>query len=126
MTKSFNKTIIIGRLGQNPELKTSGKTEYTRFSICNSTIKEGHEDVQWHRVCAFGRQAQLCHEYLQKGDLCCIEGRLDSQTYEKNGEKRYQQSVVAEKITFLTPRRRSESPQRESLGCNSMEEAFLC
>jgi single-strand DNA-binding protein len=127
MAKSYNKTIIIGRLGQSPELKQSGKTEYTRFSICNSTFKDGQEDVQWHRICAFGRQAQLCHEHLKKGDLCCIEGRLDSQYYEKNGEKRYQQSVIAEKITFLTSRRKAETQNGSNLNeVFANDEACVC
>ena len=111
-SKSYNKTIIIGRLGADPELKTGGNSEFANFSICNAVVdKEGHEDVQWHRIKAFGKQAQLCKNYLHKGDLCCVEGRLDARSYMKNGEKRIANSIILEKLTFLTSRHRPENAQ---------------
>ena len=55
----FNKTIIIGRLGQDPELKSSpDKVDFANFSMCNTSIVNGNESIQWHRIRAFGRQAQ--------------------------------------------------------------------
>ena len=108
--RSYNKTILIGRLGADPELKTGGKSDYANFSICNSSVdKEGREEVQWHRVKAFGKQAHLCKDYLHKGDLCCVEGRLDAHSCEKNGEKRIANSIILEKLTFLTPKRRTDN-----------------
>ena len=105
---SYNKTIIIGRLGFDPELKQGKTTAYTRFSLSNNNVsKEGQSEVQWHKICAFGKQADLCHKYLHKGDLCCIEGRLDSRSYEKNGQKQYTSSIIAERITFLNNKRKS-------------------
>ena len=56
---TFSKTIIIGRLGNDPELKQSHKTQYTRFSISDAQTRDGQERVQWHQICAFGKQAQL-------------------------------------------------------------------
>ena len=110
-SNSYNKTILIGRLGQDPEYKQGKTTPYARFQICNSSVsKDGTNDVQWHRVCAFGKQASICHDYLHKGDLCCIEGRLDAHFYEKDGIKREYNSVIAEKITFLSSRRRVDQP----------------
>ena len=107
---TFNKTIIIGRLGFDPELKQGKNTSYTRFSLSNNSItKDGQSEVQWHKICAFGKQATLCHKYLHKGDLCCIEGRLDSRSYEKNGQKQYSSSIIAERITFLNSKRKSDS-----------------
>ena len=109
-TKGYNKTIIIGRLGADPEFRSGEKSDIANFSICNSTFdKDGNEDVQWHRIKAFGRQALLCRDHLRKGDLCCIEGRLDVHAYEKNGERRVANSIIVEKLTFLTPKRRPES-----------------
>ena len=114
MANTFNKTILIGRLGRDPELHHTDKTDYVRFSICNSSIKNGEETVQFHNICAFGNQARLCHEYLHKGDLCCIEGRLDTSSYEKDGVKKYTQSVIAEHITFLPSRRQTPPPSSEA------------
>ena len=121
MANTYNKTIIIGRLGCDPELKQGSKTEYTRFSLSNSTFHDGQEEVQWHHICAFGKQARICNEHLRKGDLCCIEGRLDSRGYMKNGEKVYSQSIVAEKVTFLSSKRRPSLPSEESTCCDIVE-----
>jgi len=115
MAKTFNKTILIGRLGQDPTFKQTEKTDITHFSICQTIRQNDKESTQWHRICAFGKQAQLCYKYLHKGDLCCIEGRLDSSSYTKNGEKKYVQSIIAENITFLSSSRRNENrPQPET------------
>ena len=86
MANTFNKTILIGRLGRDPELFHSDKTDYVH----------------------------LCHEYLHKGDLCCIEGRLDSSFYEKDGVRKHSQSVIAEHITFLPSRRQTQPPADEA------------
>lgn len=102
METGFNKTIIIGRLGNEPELKHGSKVDYCQFTISNVVIKNGDQDVQWHSITVFGKQAQLCTEYLKKGDLVCIEGRFDSQVCEKDGEKRTKQIIIAEKVVFLS------------------------
>lgn len=101
----MNKTIVIGRLGNEPELQTSGKVDCCKFTLSNCTIKDGVEEVQWHRIAAFGRTAKVCAENLRKGDLCCIEGRIDSKEYEKDGETRYSAVIIAERITFLSRRK---------------------
>ena len=101
----YNETVIIGRLGENPELKPHSKAEFqTQFTISSSTIKDGKEEVIWHRIGAFGKQAKLCADYLHKGDLCCIEGRLDLDTRTEP----YKQYIVAERITFLSASKKKE------------------
>ena len=110
MSESYNKTIIIGRLGYDPECHQTEKCELVRFSIAQNRMVDGKEDAQWHRVCAFGKQAALVKKYLRKGDLCCIEGRLDVHAYEKNGERRVSHSIIADKVTFLQPSRREKQP----------------
>lgn len=102
----YNKTIIIGRLGNDPILKDGKKTQSTSFMLCNSTFKDGVEDVQWHKIVAYGKQAKLCADYLHNGDLCCIEGNLNRRSYKKDGETKYSVTIVAERITFLTSKRK--------------------
>ena len=99
--KTFNRPIIIGRLGQDPELKG----DVAMFTVSNSTIRDGVEEVMWHKIRAFGNQAKLCVEYLHKGDLCCIEGTLSNHTYEKDGKVHHSQSIIVERITFLASKR---------------------
>lgn len=103
---SFNKTIIIGRLGQDPVFKAGAKTDTAKFTICNTVVKDGEEEVQWHYIVSFGRQAQLVMEHLHKGDLVCIEGRLDSKAY--NGKR---VAIIAERMTFLASKKRETKPE---------------
>lgn len=96
----MNKTIIIGRLSRNPK---STNDHTTKFTLRNTTIRDGVEETQYHTIVAFGRQATLCREYLRQGDLCCVEGRLD--IYKdgvEGGEPRYRRGIIAERIVFLT------------------------
>lgn len=118
MAKSYNKTIIIGRLGETPELKEANrgcKTDcYTTFKICNSTFKDGVEEIQGHTIVCFGKQARVCCEHLIKGDLCCIEGKFDRRAYEKDGETKYSTAIIAERIVFLSKaRKKEEEPENE-------------
>lgn len=109
MAKTFNRTIIIGRLGEKPELKKmKSDMDYCRFWISNSTFQDGQEIVQWHEIMTVGKQARVCAEHLDKGDLCCIEGRLDRKTFMKDGEEKYMQLIIAERITFLSKARKKE------------------
>lgn len=108
---SFNKIIIIGRLGQEPVFKAGAKTDTARFTLCNSVVKDGKEEVQWHNIVSFGKQAKLVMEHLHKGDLVCIEGRLDSKAY--SGYERTE--IIAERMTFLASKKRETKP--ESVEC---------
>lgn len=110
MSKSFNKTILIGRLASNPELKQSDNKnigEYVEFIVCNITVRDGKEEPNFNRVYALGKQKDLCLKYLSKGDLCCIEGSLDRKT--PDSEPR----IIAERITFLSAKRPKKSEIEE-------------
>ena len=91
-----NSVQLIGRLGQDPEVKklTSGKT-LTTFSLATSdSYKNAQgdkvEDTQWHNVVAWGKTAEIAGDYLKKGQEVAIEGKLVHRSYETSaGEKRY-------------------------------------
>src|SRR5438105_3089822 len=104
---SVNKVILIGNLGADPELK------YTPSSrpLCNLRIattevykdKAGQrqEKTEWHRVTVWGDQAENCSKYLSKGRSVYIEGRLQTRSYDKDGQKHYATDVVADRVVFL-------------------------
>jgi single-strand DNA-binding protein len=104
---SVNKVILIGNLGADPELK------YTPSSrpLCNLRIattevfkdKSGQrqERTEWHRVTVWGDQAENCSKYLSKGRSVYIEGKLQTRTYDKEGQKHYATDVVADRVVFL-------------------------
>lgn len=105
---SINKAIILGRLGQDPELKyTASGTAVCNFSMATSekwTDKSGEtkEKSQWHRIVVWGALAELCNQYLSKGRQCYIEGSIETRSWEdKNGVTKYTTEIIAKDVKFL-------------------------
>ncbi|MCS6837849.1 MAG: single-stranded DNA-binding protein [Bdellovibrionaceae bacterium] len=103
-----NKVILVGRLGGEPEMKTLNPQQtVTRFSVATSETwvdKMGakQERTEWHRVVTWGKLAETCARYLQKGRLVYVEGRLQTRQWEDaNGQKRYTTEIVANTVQFL-------------------------
>ena len=104
---SVNKVILVGNLGADPELK------YTPSSrpLCNLRIattdvfkdKSGQrqEKTEWHRVTVWGDTAENCNKYLSKGRSVYVEGRLQTRSYDKEGQKHYATDIVADRVVFL-------------------------
>ena len=117
---SVNKVIVLGRLGQDPELKhTAGGSAVTNFSVATSeswTDKQGEkqERTEWHRVVVWGKLAEICSRYLNKGRQVYLEGRLQTRSWEDTqGQKRYTTEVQANSVEFLggaAERPHSEKP----------------
>ena len=98
---SVNKVILLGRLGQDPELKyTPGGSAVCNFSIATTeawTDKQGQkqEKTEWHRVVVWGKLAELCNQYLAKGRQAFLEGRLQTRSWDdKDGHKRYTTEIL--------------------------------
>jgi single-strand DNA-binding protein len=103
-----NKVIIIGRLGADPEMKAVGQGQtVTRLSVATSenwTDKSGQkqERTEWHRINVWGKQAENCGKYLSKGSQVYVEGRLQTRSWEDNGQKKYSTEIVATTVQFLS------------------------
>ncbi len=108
---SVNKAILIGRLGQDPELTytQSGKA-VCKFSVATNerwTSQDGQkqESTTWHNIVAWGRQGEVIKEYMSKGREIYIEGRIDNRTYDKkDGTKGYTSEVVVQSFQFIGSR----------------------
>lgn len=105
---SVNKVMLIGRLGNNPEIRfTNTGTAVANFNLATSenwNDKSGQrqERTEWHRVVVWGKLAELCEKYLSKGRQCFVEGRLQTRSWDdKDGNKRYTTEIVASTIQFL-------------------------
>ncbi len=105
---SVNKVIIVGRLGQEPELRyTPSGAAVCNFSVATSEYwndKNGQkqERTEWHRVVAWGKTAELCNQYLAKGSQCFLEGKLQTRSWDDNsGQKKYTTEVIATTVQFL-------------------------
>ena len=105
---TVNKVILIGRLGKDPEMRyTSSGTAVVNFSLAtNHFMKDqdgnNSDTTEWHQVVAFGRTAEVAGEYLNKGKLVYIEGRLQTRSWDdQNGQKRYKTEVVCSNLQLL-------------------------
>jgi single-strand DNA-binding protein len=105
---TVNKVILVGRLGRDPEMRyTSSGTAVVNFSMAtNHIIKDrdgnNNDQTEWHQVVAFGRTAEVAGEYLTKGRLVYIEGRLQTRSWDDpNGQKRYKTEVVCSNMQLL-------------------------
>jgi len=103
-----NKVILIGRLGQDPEVRytPSGQAvaNFTMATSENWTGKDGQkqERTEWHRIVVWGRLAELCKDYLRKGRQVYIDGKLQTRSWDdKEGKKRYTTEIVANTVQFL-------------------------
>jgi single-strand DNA-binding protein len=102
MAGGINKVILVGNLGQDPEIRyTADGRPIANFSIATSeTWKdknsgERREKTEWHRVVVFGRLAEICGEYLSKGRQVYIEGKLQTRKWQgQDGQDRYTTEVV--------------------------------
>jgi len=99
-----NKAFIIGRLGQDPDVRfTSNGTAVANFSVATDEKGQGGKQVTtWHNVVAWSKLAEVCQKYLKKGALVFIEGRIQHQQYEdRDGNKRTKTEIVAQGLRML-------------------------
>jgi single-strand DNA-binding protein len=108
---SFNKIIIVGNLGRDPELKQTPQGQTVcKFPVATSEKRknaagEFEEQTSWFRVSVWGRQAELASEYLTKGRQVYVEGRLRLEEYtDREGQKRVSAEVNATDVQFIGQR----------------------
>ena len=105
---SVNKVILIGNLGRDPEVRYLPSGDAVANLNIATTEKwkdkggEMQEQTEWHRVAFFGRQAEICGEYLRKGSSVYIEGRLQTRKYtDKEGIERYATDIRGDRMQML-------------------------
>ena len=105
---SVNKVILVGRLGKDPEVRYSNNgNAITNFNLATSRVyknKQGEkvDETEWHRCVSFGRTAEVCGEYLHKGSLIYVEGRLQTRDWEdKDGNKRWTTEIIIDNMRML-------------------------
>jgi single-strand DNA-binding protein len=118
MSRGLNKVMLIGHLGREPEMRyTPSGRPVTSFSLAatrtwNSPDGERREETEWFNIVAWGNLAEICKQYLAKGQQVYIEGRLQTRRWEdQEGKKHYATEVVANEMIML-----GERPARPSTG----------
>ncbi len=103
----LNKVQLIGRLGQDPDIRhTQGGDVVANLSLATSRRwkddkGDNLEKTEWHRCVLWRKQAEIAESYLKKGSLIYVEGRLETNKYEKDDETRYSTQIVVSQVTFL-------------------------
>jgi single-strand DNA-binding protein len=108
MSRSLNKVMLIGNVGAEPEIRTTGSgTRVAKVSLAtnrrfNDRSGQAQEKTEWHRLTFWDRMAELVEQYVKKGDRLYIEGRLEySQTEDEHGNVRYWTDIVVQEMIML-------------------------
>jgi single-strand DNA-binding protein len=130
--RGVNKVILMGNLGRDPELRylPSGQAvvKFTLATGAKWKDKNGQlqERTDWHNIVAFGRQGEVCNEYLRKGSPVYIEGRIQNRSWEdKDGNKKYITEIIAQSINLLGRKGEPEAEVPEEVGETKTEDEDL-
>lgn len=116
-----NKTILVGRLGRDPETRyTGGGVAVANFSMAtDETYKdkngERHKRTEWHKIIVWGKSAEIAQKYLKKGALVFVDGRIQSREWEKDGEKHRSFEIVANNFRMLEGKKGDEKNGEKDL-----------
>lgn len=113
---SLNTVAISGRLGRDPELKsTNNGNSVANFSVAVDQGFGDQKTTSWVRCVAWQKTAEFVTKFFQKGDMIILSGRLQGRTWEQDGVKREVLEVVAEKIDFAGEKKKSQSNVEKAL-----------
>lgn len=117
---SVNKVILLGNLGRDPETRytTDNSLQITTLALATTTYRRSqdggrNEEVEWHRVVLFGRQAEIAQQYLRKGSPVYIEGKLRTRRWEKEGQTHYSTEIIADSLQLVGSRNAQSEPSGE-------------
>jgi single-strand DNA-binding protein len=115
----INKVTLVGRLGKDPETKYMSSGDCVcNFSIATSEswkdkqTGEKKERSEWHRITAWRKLGEICGKYLKKGSLVYLEGKIQTRTWEKDGQTQYSTEIVAENMKMLNGGEKQERRPR--------------
>jgi single-strand DNA-binding protein len=128
MSRGLNKVMAIGHLGKDPEMRyTPSGRPVTTFSVAvsrswNTADGERRSETEWFNIVAWGNLAEICKQYLHKGQQVYIEGRLQTRRWEdKEGQKHTSVEVVANEMLMLGDRRDNKGSQESDQDEESQE-----
>ena len=111
---NFNKAIVVGRVIRDPEIRTTPSGQnvasigVATSRVWNTNSGEKQEKTEFHNIVAWGKLAEICGQYLTKGQLVLFEGRIETRTWEgQDGVKKYKTEIIAENMQ-MGPRARSQ------------------
>jgi single-strand DNA-binding protein len=127
MARSVNKVILLGNVGKDPEIRTTGGgTMVAKLSVATSSrykdrSGEWQDQTEWHNLVAYGRGAEILRDYVTKGSKLFIEGRLQTRSWDdkESGKRVYRTEIVVNEISLLSP---AEDSNGRSAGKNDSQD----
>ena len=127
MSRGVNKVILVGNLGQKPEMRyTATQTAVANLSIATTESwkdkesGENRDKTEWHRVVFFGSLAEIAEKYLDKGSTVYVEGKIQTRKWQdKDGNDRYTTEVLGNQLTMLGSRSSSDSSNQTDNSSNT-------
>lgn len=118
MSRSVNKITLIGNVGRDPDIQqTKSGTKVAHFSIAtNRRVTSGSEEEErtdWHRLTLWNRQAEFAEDYIRTGDRVYVEGRIEYDSYERDGIVIPTAEVIVRDIVLLSSKGGSSAPEME-------------
>ena len=114
---SVNKAFILGRVGKDPQVSHINDTKKVSFSMATTdrayTTKAGvnvPEKTEWHNIVAWRGLAEVCEKYVHKGDMLYIEGKIQTRSWEKDGQTHYITEIVAEVVELFPKNQSNPNP----------------
>ena len=119
MAGSVNKCILVGHLGQDPEVRQSGELTICKFSVATNQRRKGSDgqyvdQVEWHNIVCFERLAQVCEQYLRRGSQVYVEGQIQTDRWETDGVKQHKTFVRAHTVEFLGGKGNDDNQRRQA------------
>ena len=122
MSRGVNKVILVGSVGQDPEVRhMPNGNAVSNLSIATSetwkdkTSGEQQEKTEWHRLVFFNRLAEIVEQYVKKGSKIYVEGKLQTRSWEKDGVKQYTTEIVVSEMQMLDSRSETGNAQSSSV-----------
>lgn len=113
---SLNRTMLIGRVGKDVEVRTTDNSKVASFTLATSEKYkdrngEVKEQTEWHNIVVWGKLADVCEKYVQKGSTLYVEGKIRTRSWDdKDGNKRYITEILASAIQLLDKKENSSAP----------------
>ena len=120
MAEGLNRVLLLGNLGADPELRVTPGGQAVlklRLATTESYLDRSNtrqERTEWHRITIWGKRGEALAKILTKGDRLFIEGRIQTSSYEKNGEKRYSTDIIANNVILAGGGRRGERSEGDA------------
>ena len=120
---SVNKAFILGRVGKDPQVSHINDTKKVSFSMATTdrcyTKQDGKvipDRTEWHNIVAWRGLAEVCEKYVHKGDMLYIEGKIQTRSWEKDGQTHYITEIVAEGVELFPKSQQTSNPNSTPTG----------